>query len=121
MNTPLKVLLVEDSLTQAEFYKETLLAMGVEVHVEHNGQAGLNYAFRYHPDFIVLDVNLPIMNGIQVCNRLSRASFTQDIPIILLTERTFESLAGLESVIYIAKDHDACHHLSKVVEELLQN
>jgi CheY-like chemotaxis protein len=116
----MRAMLVEDSLTQAEFYKSILLNMGIEVHLEHNGQSALNYAFRYHPDFIVLDVNLPLMNGVQVSARLSRAPFTQDIPIILLTERSFESLAGLESITYIAKDHNASYHLTKVVEELLQ-
>lgn len=114
------VLLVEDSMTQAEFYKEVLQAAGAEVHVEHNGQTGLNYAFRYHPDLVVLDVNMPIMNGLQVCARLSRATHTQDIPVILLTEVQAERLAGLEAVIYIPKDHHAIERLTAVLQEMLQ-
>ncbi len=115
-------LLVEDSPTQAQFYKDILEQLGLEVSIVDNGKDALDFAYRYHPQLIVLDVNLPIMDGFQVCSRLSRSEETSNIPIIMLTERDAaeDASAGLQSgaIDYIAKDKFAAETLSASIRQL---
>ena len=118
----LNTLLVEDSLVQAEFYKTVLEEIGLTVHVVHNGKAGLNYAYAHHPDLIILDMNLPLMNGIDVCMRLKRDDETADIPVIMLTQRDNpdDALKAIKvgALDYIAKDEFAVDTLVSTLEQL---
>jgi twitching motility two-component system response regulator PilH len=118
----MQALLVEDSPTQAQFYKDILEQLGLEVNIAVNGKDALDFAYRYHPQLIVLDVNLPIMDGFQVCSRLSRSGETNSIPIIMLTERgaAEDAQAGLQSgaIKYIAKDQFAAETLSASIRQL---
>jgi DNA-binding response OmpR family regulator len=84
----LEVLLVEDSKTQAAQIKETLESVGLAVRVAYDGPDGIREAVERPPALIVLDVQLPTMDGFQVCRRLKRNPSTQNIPIIMLTDRS---------------------------------
>jgi len=79
------VLLVEDSKTQAKQIKDVLESVGLEVRIATDGPDGIRDAMANPPDLIVLDIQLPSMDGFQVCRRLKRAEETKDIPIIVLT------------------------------------
>ena len=118
----MRVLLVEDSPTQAMFYRTILDELGLEVHMVSEGRAALNYAYENQPDLIILDINLPDMDGFQVCTRLSRAQETSSIPIIMLTERDTPDDAwhGLQAgaVDYIPKDGFAAETLSASIQQL---
>ncbi|MCB0184292.1 MAG: response regulator, partial [Caldilineaceae bacterium] len=83
----LEVLLVEDSKTQAAQIAEMLESVGLRVRVAYDGPDGLREAMDNPPSLIVLDVKLPTMDGFQVCRRLKRSPSTQDIPVIMLTEK----------------------------------
>lgn len=83
----LEVLLVEDSKTQAAQIKETLESVGLRVRVAYDGPDGIREAIENPPSLVVLDVKLPSMDGFQVCRRLKRNPSTQDIPVIMLTEK----------------------------------
>jgi CheY-like chemotaxis protein len=102
------VLLVEDNKTQA-FHLQTLLEQeGLHVVWAGDGLAGLQRAQQLHPDLIILDVQMPEMNGFQVCQRLKDSPDTADIPIILFTRHDDPEavVLGLETgaVDYIPKD-----------------
>ena len=118
----LNVLIIEDSPTQAEHYRIILEELGLSVHIAEQGQEGLEYAFNYHPDLILLDLNLPDMDGIQVCYRLNRTPETNDIPVIMLTnrDRAADAMWGLKAgaVDYIAKDEFAMDVLLASLEQL---
>jgi DNA-binding response OmpR family regulator len=118
----LQVLLVEDSVTQAEYYKTVLEETGLTVSVVGDGQAALEFAFNTPPDLIVLDINLPIMDGFQVCSRLSRADETRNIPIVMLTERDAanDAWTGLQAgaIDYIPKDEFAAATLLASLQQL---
>jgi DNA-binding response OmpR family regulator len=118
----LRILLVEDSPTQAEFYGTSLKKAGFEVTLAENGRTALDLAIMEQPEVIILDVNLPGgMDGIQVCARLSRIPETTHIPVIILTQRDTpkDAMAGLKvgAVDYIAKDAFAVETL---IESLKQ-
>ncbi|GAB1420091.1 response regulator [Anaerolineales bacterium] len=117
-----KVLLVEDSKTQAIQIREMLESVGLSVTVAHDGSEGLQEATTNPPDLIVLDVNLPNMDGFQVCRRLKRNAITEHIPIIMLTDKADpkDTMSGLRAGAddYIPKDIFATEHLLETLQEL---
>jgi two-component system sensor histidine kinase/response regulator len=79
------ILIIEDSATQALHLKLLLEQKGLQVAWASAGYAGLKMARQLLPDLILLDVQMPDMNGFQVCQQLKRAEDTNGIPIIMLT------------------------------------
>jgi DNA-binding response OmpR family regulator len=71
---------------------------GFEVVTADDGAAGLRLALRQPPDLVLLDVNLPSMDGFEVCRQLRKEPATAATPIIMLTARIGESdrVAGLD-------------------------
>lgn len=116
------VLLIEDSKTQAAQIKATLESLGLEVRVAYDGPDGLRAVMEQPPALIVLDVKLPSMDGFQVCRRLKRTPETQNIPVIMLTEKdgAQATMSGLQAGAddYIPKDIFATEHLINTLQEL---
>ena len=109
------VLIVEDSRTQAHLFASRLREHDIDVLIAYDGEQGLRLAFEHVPDVIVLDVNLPGMNGYQVCKRLKRYVGTAEVPVFMLSavddaDHTMEGLSvGADD--YIPKDIFAGTHL----------
>ena len=118
----LEALLIEDSKTQAAQIKDTLESVGLRVRVAYDGPDGLRDALENPPSLIVLDVKLPSMDGFQVCRRLKRSAATQDVPVIMLTEKADPkaTMSGLRAGAddYIPKDIFAAEHLVNTLQEL---
>jgi DNA-binding response OmpR family regulator len=108
-------LLVEDSPTQAIEIAAALKECGFEVIAAGDGLAALDMVYEHEPVLVVLDVQLPKMNGYQVCHRLKRNPQTASIPVIMMTiaDSSEATLAGLEAGAddYIAKDIFASENL----------
>lgn len=85
----MKILLVEDEERLASFIRKGISAEGYEVEVAYDGRAGLALFRRETYDIIILDVNLPQMNGFELC-RLIRSE-NETIPVLMLT--ALDSLA----------------------------
>jgi CheY-like chemotaxis protein len=102
------ILVVEDSTTQALHLQALLEQEGLKVELARDGRAGLQMAQQLQPDLIVLDVQMPEMNGFQVCRRLKEARETADIPVIMFTryDEHESVMLGLQTgaVDYIPKD-----------------
>jgi DNA-binding response OmpR family regulator len=97
--TTTRVLVVEDEQDIAGLLKHTLEKMGgVEVDVVETGDAALRVVAEREPDLILLDLNLPVLSGLEVCRILRARPNTAHIPIIMLTARTSESdrVTGLD-------------------------
>lgn len=86
-----KLLLVEDTPEIWDFLSRRLKRREHEVVLAHDGQAGLDMARAEHPQVILLDMNLPVMDGWTVARRLKDDPATAAIPIIALTAH---ALAG---------------------------
>ena len=116
------ILIVEDSPTQALRLKLVLEKAGLKVEVATTGQEGLAKASRTSPRAVVLDVNLPDIDGFRVCQQLKGQAATVDIPIIMLTvkDRASDTLSGLESGAdaYIPKDDFAETNLLQALRDL---
>jgi len=102
------ILVVEDSPTQAMHVQTLLEREGVNVVLAADGPEGLSLARRVLPDLVLLDMQLPGMNGLQVCSELKQAPSTAEIPVILFTRHDDPQMItmGLQSgvVDYIPKD-----------------
>jgi DNA-binding response OmpR family regulator len=94
-----RILVVEDEQDIAGLIKHTLEKTGdMQVEVVGAGDAALRVLTNREPDLIILDLNLPVMSGIEVCRIVRTRDDTAHIPIIMLTARTAESdrVTGLE-------------------------
>jgi DNA-binding response OmpR family regulator len=91
------ILLVEDEPNVVSVIKRGLTEYGFEVSVAANGATGLQMALDNDFDLIILDVMLPVMDGIQVCKRIREQNKT--VPIIMLTalDSTENIVGGLDS------------------------
>ena len=93
------VLVAEDDEMQAELIRRSLLAEGHTATVVHDGAAALDAARRLRPDLVVLDLMLPLVDGLGVCRVLRGGDASSaDIPVLMLTARSEEDdiLLGLE-------------------------
>jgi DNA-binding response OmpR family regulator len=88
MEEPKTVLIVEDSRVQAEALKHLLIDQDFEVLWAQNGKDGVLLARIHLPDLIVLDIEMPEMDGLEACQQLKDNIVTRDIPIIMLTSHT---------------------------------
>lgn len=80
-----KVLLVEDHEELWEFLSRRLRRRGFDVVLAHDGQQALDQAADEEPDIILLDMNLPVLDGWTVAARLKADAATAGIPIIAVT------------------------------------
>ncbi len=89
------ILVVDDEPQITRLAQDYLVRDGFRVLVAGDGGTALALARREQPDLVVLDLNLPGMDGLEVCRTLRRAS---DVPIVMLTARAEETdrLIGLE-------------------------
>lgn len=78
-----KILLVEDEHKIADALKQGLTEKGFIIEVAYDGNTGYEKFQMHHYDLVVLDINLPGMNGYELCKRIRLAD--QHIPIIMLT------------------------------------
>ena len=101
------VLIIEDDTRIAKWVKVYFERAGFSAEVAHDGESGLALARSLTPDLIILDLMLPRLDGVDLCNILRRES---DVPIIMLTAREApaERVIGLDSGAedYIVKPFD---------------
>jgi DNA-binding response OmpR family regulator len=92
---PQSILVVEDESSIASFVSLYLKNAGYEVRSVPTGSAALNQVAAEMPSLIILDLNLPDMDGIEICRRIRKSS---DVPILMLTARDedVDKIIGLE-------------------------
>ena len=116
------ILLVEDN-HDLRFYLKDNLKQSFRVIEANNGRDGWQKALALHPKLVISDINMPEMNGLELCKKMKDDNRTAQIPVILLTAltRDQEQLAGLEAGAndYIVKPFNFEILLSKV-QNLLQ-
>src|SRR3954463_15740974 len=116
------ILVVDDQPINVQLLKRKLEREGIEVTAAYNGAEALELVKIAKPDLILLDVMMPDMDGIEVCQRLQSDEATRSIPIIFVTARTskegkIEGL-GVGAVDYITKPIDLDETLARVQTQL---
>jgi two-component system phosphate regulon response regulator PhoB len=93
-----RILVVEDELAIAEVLEYNLRKAGFEVAATYRGDTGLEAIRQQPPDLLVLDLNLPGLDGLELTRILKRDTATASIPIVMLTARgeELDRIVGLE-------------------------
>ncbi|QSJ18497.1 response regulator [Nostoc sp. UHCC 0702] len=82
------ILIVDDNLTNLSVLKESLKSAGLKVRLAVDGESAIKQIKQEHPALILLDVEMPGINGFETCNLLKADPLTQAIPIIFMTALT---------------------------------
>lgn len=86
-----RVLIIEDERALTDVLAYNLQREGYDTLVAHDGQEGLRKAQTLLPDLIILDLMLPVLNGLEVCRGLRAGERTRAIPILMLTAKAEET------------------------------
>ncbi|MCA9969370.1 MAG: response regulator transcription factor [Anaerolineales bacterium] len=96
-----QILLVDDDFELVRGLRHSLEQEGYAVLTAHNGLDGIQAAHRAHPDLIILDVNMPWLDGLEVCRRLRQDADAalRRVPILFLTSQNEleDRVMGLDS------------------------
>lgn len=118
-----RVLIAEDSATQRRIISMVLKREGHDVVMARDGIEAITQAYHERPDVVVLDIEMPKMNGYQVCRLLKEDTRTAHIPVIMLTSRDQETdkFWGLKTGAdrYVTKDFQLTG-LAAAVQEMLE-
>jgi two-component system phosphate regulon response regulator PhoB len=86
-----RILIIEDERALTDVLTYNFQREGYDTFVAHDGQEGLRKAQTLLPDVIVLDLMLPVLNGLEVCRELRAGERTRSIPILMLTAKAEET------------------------------
>ena len=113
------VLIVEDDPALAAMYDEKLKKEGFDTLIAKDGAMGINLAITKNPNFILLDVLLPKMNGLEMLEKLNQSPIGKGMPVIVLTNvaerEEKEKALELGAKAYMVK---AMHSPEKIVNEV---
>lgn len=92
-----KILIIDDETDLLQVLMDTLTSEGFSVLGAKNGEEGLELALKEHPDLILLDIIMPVMDGMTMLYELRKDPWGNSVPVILLTnlsdaERVAEAL-----------------------------
>ncbi len=118
-----RVLIVEDDQALINLYDKKFSNSGYEVIRAEDGQQGVEKAEAEHPDVILLDIMLPIMNGFEVLKRLKKSNAIDKIPVVILSNygETKNVTEGLVSgaVEYLIKVEHTPEEVVNIVDDAL--
>ena len=109
-----KIAIIEDDQTISQMYRMKFEAAGFTVEVAGDGKAGIMLVQRTHPDIILLDLQMPHLNGADTLEHIRAYSWGKAIPVIVLT-----NLQHLGVHSYIVKAELTPSQVVKRVEEAL--
>jgi|SRR5659263_281677 len=113
-----KVLVVEDNILNMELVLEILNAMDFEAKGAEDGKEALSIIEKEQYDLILMDIELPGMNGIEVKNNIKRKISYEKVPVIALTAYAMkgdkERLIALGFDDYMAKPIDVAEFIEKL-------
>lgn len=118
-----KILVADDSTTIVDMIKAALEREKFNVITAKDGEEALNKVYQEMPDLILLDIEMPKINGYVVCKRIKAHPQTKDIPVIMLTVKSKESDKqwglGMGADEYLTKPFEM-EKLVEVIKERLQ-
>jgi len=101
------ILVVDDDPTVIELYKRMFKNYGLDVLVARDGDAGLKMIKEQKPDFVILDIRMPKLDGIEVMKEVRKDASVKDTPVLILTNYDLEEyrreIAKLGVVDFVTK------------------
>lgn len=114
-----RILAVDDNKINLKVVSATLEQAGYEVHTVESGLQALAIVDEVSPSLIILDINMPEMDGYEVCRRLRKKKLTSSIPIVMLTanDSLEEKIKGFEAGAdeYLTKPFQAAELQARVM------
>ncbi len=108
-----RILMIDDEEDFSKLVKKNLESMGnFEIIIANNAKAGIKQAKRLKPDLILLDINMPKMDGFEALRILKEDSGTMPIPVVMLSAR-----ADDESKIRASQLYDE-HYITKPIDAM---
>lgn len=86
-----KILIVEDDRSLADVLDYNLRQEGYETFVANDGQDGLNQSKLRNPDLVILDLMLPVLDGLEICRRIRADPVTKQQLVLMLTAKGEET------------------------------
>jgi len=121
MKKQTKILIVEDDAPLLGALHDKLTHEGFETLGAKNGKEGLEVALREHPDLVLLDIIMPVMDGITMLKKLREDAWGGKVPVIFLTnlsadaEKINQAITRDEPAYYLVKSD---YKLADVVEKI---
>ena len=116
------ILIIDDNITNLKTAMTYLQDYSFDIIIARNGKTGLQRAQSENPDLILLDVQMPDLDGFETCRRLKANPETERIPVIFMTvaSETSAKVRGLAvgAVDYITKPFEAAELLARVTTHL---
>jgi len=125
MNKPKPIVVIaEDSRVQARVLQQRLIAAGYDAHVGLDGELALELVKQMKPDIVISDIEMPKMNGYELCSAMKKSPELKRIPVILLStlNDAVDIIRGLAARAdnYITKPYDTNYLIARI-EDLLSN
>jgi two-component system, chemotaxis family, response regulator WspR len=118
------ILIVEDDNFVAEVYLAKLSEMGYETVLAQNGEEGLTELKKGKVDLILLDILMPIMNGIEMLEEVKKNEEWKNIPVILLTnigeKESIQKVREMGVKDYLIKSHFTPAEVIEKVESVFK-
>ena len=105
-----KILLIDDEADILEFVKYNLERDGYEVHTASNGAEGLQVALSVKPHLILLDMMMPILDGVETCKAIRQSPVLKNVMVVFL------SAAGTEETQLQGYDAGADDYINKPIK-----
>jgi len=80
-----RILVIEDEKALSDMLGKKLITSGFDVELAENGAEGLEKALELHPDLILLDIVMPVMDGLTMLAKLRADTWGKAVPVIILT------------------------------------
>jgi diguanylate cyclase (GGDEF)-like protein/PAS domain S-box-containing protein len=84
-SSPAHILVVDDAPLIRGLLKQALQKYGYVVNIAYNGQQGIDYFLKYRPDLILMDADMPVLDGVTACARIKELPEAKHLPIIMVT------------------------------------
>ncbi len=109
----------------AEVYATKLTEMGYEVAIAQNGEEGMTKVKENKPDLILLDILMPVKDGIEMLGELREDKDVKDIPVVLLTNvgerESIQKARKLGTNDYLIKSHFTPAEVIEKIEAMLSS
>ena len=121
-----KIAIIEDDPTISQMYRMKFEADGFDVRVANNGQIGIDIVKSFQPDIILLDIQMPEVNGAEALKQIRQSESSKTTPVIILTnlgeEEAPQEMRSLGIHSYIVKANytprQVVTHVKEAIESL---
>ena len=119
-----KIAIIEDNVTISQMYRMKFEADGFDVRMADNGRIGVDLVKSFKPDVILLDIQMPEMDGAEALQEIRKLDIGKDLPVVVLTnlgeEEAPKEMQTLGIYSYIVKANFTPRQVVAHVKELIE-